>query len=81
MDISQPQKDLISFWQYLGMSTDDIVMISMCCQTEETARQMLEYMIELDDNNETITMQKLLQKVVDGKSFAFDGYYKGFTRI
>ena len=40
-------------------------MLMMCCQTEETAQQLVEYMIQLVENKQEITEQKLLNRIVE----------------
>ena len=64
MELTKSKQILMDGLQTLNFSTETIVMLMMCCQTEETARQLVEYMIQLTDNKEKITEQKLLNKIV-----------------
>lgn len=65
MELSQAQKDLISLLKQLNQNTEDIVMTLMCCQGEEQATQMIQYLLELHDNKQQITQQTILKKVVE----------------
>ena len=65
MELTKSQQILMDGLQTLNFNTKTIVMLMMCCQTEETAKQLVDYMIQLVDNKQEITEQKLLNKVVE----------------
>ncbi len=65
IELSQKQKDLLSLLMQLNMNTEDIVMTMSCCQEESQIIQMINHILDLMDNNEEITMQKVLNKIVE----------------
>ena len=65
IELSQKQKDLLSLLMQLNMNTEDIVMTMSCCQEESQIIQMIIQILDLMDNNEEITMQKVLNKIVE----------------
>ena len=65
MELSQKQKDLLSLLMQLKMNTEDIVITMTCCQEEEQIIQMIKYLLDLMENKEQITQQKILNKIVE----------------
>lgn len=65
MELSQMQKDLLNLLLNLKMDTEDIVLIMTACQEENQIIQMINFLIDKYEENNQVTMQEALNKIVE----------------
>ena len=63
MELSRKQKLLINGLKLLNVKQRTIEVIMLACQTEEATQEMLQYIVELIENNKPVTEQALLKKI------------------
>ncbi len=64
MKLTQNHKDLINILKMLDVDSETIMALLPAVQEDEKAQIILEKILEMEDNKEKITVQKILQEIV-----------------